>query len=85
MHLDFYGWLGSLGQAAGCRGQALDGFLYATLQLKKSAPHALHRVLFDDDVRIHPVALDDPTAVFIRCAELSHKYDAAVEQAPTVQ
>ncbi|HEY4970772.1 MAG TPA: hypothetical protein VII35_12770 [Steroidobacteraceae bacterium] len=39
---------------------------------------------FDDDIRIHTMSLDDPTAVFIRRAELWHKYGAAVEQRPMV-
>jgi hypothetical protein len=43
-----------------------------------------HWVLFYDDIRIHSVSLDYPTAVFIRSAELWHKYDAAVEQRPMV-
>jgi hypothetical protein len=41
-----------------------------------------HRVLFDDDIRIHTVSLDDPTTVFICNAELWHKYGATVEQRP---
>src|SRR3981081_4688855 len=45
----------------------------------------LSRVLFDDDIRIHPVPLDDPTAVFIRRTELWHKYRATVEQRPMVR
>src|ERR1700730_689499 len=44
----------------------------------------LDRVLFDDDIRIHSVSLDDPTAVFIRSTELWHKYGATVEQRPVI-
>jgi hypothetical protein len=62
--------------------QTLHELLNATLQLRIMTFQDFYRVLFDDDIRIHSVSLDDPTAVFIRCAELWHKYDAAVEQRP---
>src|ERR1700730_7358411 len=64
--------------------QALHELLHAPLQLRIMAFHDFHRVLFDDDIRIHTMSLDDPTAVLIRRAELWHKYGAAVEQRPMV-
>src|ERR1700676_1545309 len=84
MHPGFDGWGRTLRQSSRHRGQELHELLYTALQLRVMAFQYFHRVLFDDDIRIHSVPLDDPTAVLICRAELWHKYGAAVEQRSVV-
>src|ERR1700678_2362088 len=80
VHLGFHRRRGPMRQTGRSGGQELHEFLNPALQLRVASLHDLHRVLFDDDIRIHPVPFDDPPAVCIRRAELWHKYSAAVEQ-----
>src|SRR5450631_3901117 len=80
----FDGRGGALRQAGRCFRQQLHQLRNAALQLGIAALQYFDRVLFDDDIRIHSVSLDDPIPTFIGCAELWHKYGTAVEQWPVI-